>query len=43
MGRSPVGEEWCLGSGWICCAFKGTLDAQNIESFLAHARTILSK
>ena len=41
--RAPQGEEWSLGSGWVVCSFKGTLDAENMECFLAHARTILGK
>lgn len=43
LEQSPEGEEWCLGSGWIICSFKGTLDSENIERFLAHARRILAK
>lgn len=43
LERAPEGEEWCLGSGWIICSFQGTLDAENAERFLAHARTILAK
>jgi hypothetical protein len=42
LERAPEGEEWCLGSGWIICSFQGTLDAENIEPFLAHAKTILA-
>ena len=43
LERAPEGEEWCLGAGWIICSFKGTLDAENAERFLAHARAILAK
>ena len=43
LERAPEGEEWCLGSGWIICSFQGTLDTENAERFLAHAKTILSQ
>ena len=43
LKRAPQGEEWCLGAGWIGCSFKGTLDAENGGSFLAHARAVLAK
>jgi len=40
--RSPVGEEWSVGAGWICCSFKGILDAEGIVSFLDHSRQTLA-
>ena len=43
LERAPQGEEWCLGAGWICCSFRGTLDAANVGEFLAHARAVLAK
>jgi hypothetical protein len=43
LERAPEGEEWSLGSGWIICSFQGTLDVENADRFLAHARTILGK
>jgi len=39
LQQSPTGEQWFVGAGWIACCFRGTLDAENIELFLKHART----
>lgn len=40
LHRSPAGEQWYVGAGWLACCFRGTLDGENIESFLKHARAI---
>jgi hypothetical protein len=40
LQQSPAGEQWYVGAGWVVCCFRGTLDSENIESFLKHARAI---
>jgi hypothetical protein len=41
LERAPQGEEWCIGAGWVCCSFRGTLDAENAAKFLAHVRAVI--
>jgi len=38
---APKEEEWGVGAGWVCCSFRGPLDAGNLAKFLAHAREVL--
>ena len=38
---SPRAETWSVGAGWVCCVFKGALDPENAERFLAHVRVIV--
>ena len=42
LRQSPRGEAWYVGAGWVCCAFNGTLTAENLERFLAHTRDLLA-
>jgi len=42
LANSPKQETWCMGAGWVCCLFKGVVDAPQIEQFLAHSREILA-
>jgi hypothetical protein len=42
LETSPAYEAWCLGTGWVCCSFEGTLDAGNMERFLTHSREVLA-
>lgn len=42
LETSPAFEAWCIGAGWVCCSFEGTLDAENMERFLAHSREVLA-
>lgn len=42
LQSSPKNECWCMGAGWMCLSFKGTLDAANIEFFMLHARRVLA-
>ncbi len=42
LALSPKDEVWSVGTGWVVCAFKGTLDADNFERFLAHTRGVLA-
>lgn len=37
LERSPKGECWHAGGGWVCCCFKSTLDAENMRRFRDHA------
>jgi hypothetical protein len=41
LDHSPKNEAWSVGAGWVCCEFKGTLDAENAERFLTHARSAM--
>lgn len=41
LHKAPVGEVWCLGAGYVCCAFGGTLDAPQIRAFLTHAQRVI--
>ncbi len=40
LPRSPRGEVWCVGAGWVCCSTNGGLTAENLERFLGHARGV---
>jgi hypothetical protein len=42
LTNSPKQETWCMGAGWVCCMFKGVVDAPQIEQFLAHSWGILA-
>jgi len=42
LDNSPKQETWCMGAGWVCCMFKGVVDAPQLEQFLAHSRNILA-
>jgi hypothetical protein len=42
LDRSPRGENWSLGGGWVCCAVRNLLDAENMERFQERARQILT-
>lgn len=42
LDRSPRGENWSLGGGWACCAFRGLFDVDNLERFQERARQILT-
>ena len=42
LDNSPKQETWCMGAGWVCCMFKGVVDAPQIEQFLAHSRELLA-
>lgn len=42
LKNSPKQETWCMGAGFVCCLYKGVLDAPQLEPFLAHARATLA-
>ena len=42
LERSPSGEVWCVGQGWICASTRRTLDDGNVDRFLAHIRRVLA-
>jgi hypothetical protein len=42
LGQSARGEGWCLGAGWVCCYANGALMPEQLDRFLAHARTVLA-
>jgi hypothetical protein len=42
LDLSPKNEAWSVGAGWVCCAFKGTFDAANLDPFLSHTRSVLA-
>ena len=42
LDHSPNGESWCVGTGWICASTPRLLDAENVQRFLAHSRTIVA-
>lgn len=42
LDASPKNETWSLGAGWVCCTCRGTLDAANLDRFIAHAHAVLS-
>jgi hypothetical protein len=42
LQRSPKHEAWFMGAAWVCCYYKGTFDAENMERFLAHSREVLA-
>lgn len=41
LGSSPKGEVWCVGTGFVCCAYRGVLSATQLARMLAHAREVL--
>jgi len=41
LSRSPRGEAWCLGHGWVCAVFRDSLDAKNLSVFIERAHRIL--
>jgi hypothetical protein len=43
LTRSPQGETWYLGNGWIGCGFRHLLDANNMVRFLERTRSVLSQ
>lgn len=42
LDTSPTFEAWCMGAGWVCCSFEGTLDAENMKRFLSHCRGVVA-
>ena len=40
LGRSPKGECWHVGDGWVCVCFLGKLDAANFAIFFDHAEEL---
>ena len=42
LASSPKFETWCMGTGWVCCSCEGTLDGENVDRFLVHARRLLA-
>jgi len=40
--RSPRGEAWYIGAGWVCCSFQGTLDGENADRFISHGRAVMA-
>lgn len=41
LDPAPRDEEWAMGAAWVCCSFRGPLDAANLDRFLEHARQVL--
>jgi len=37
---SPKGEVWCVGEGFVCCAYRGALSAEHLARMLVRARDI---
>lgn len=40
LARSPRYESWYVGTGWVCCSFRSTLNAQNLRRFWDHAQEV---
>ncbi len=41
LERSPKGECWFVGEGWVMCCFKSTLNAENFSHFWNHTQGLL--
>ncbi len=42
LASSPRGEVWHVGEGFVCCAYRGALTADQLALMLRHARSVLS-
>lgn len=42
LQHAPRAEAWYVGAGWNICAYGATLNAENLERFLAHARAVVA-
>jgi hypothetical protein len=42
LATSPRGEVWCVGHGFVCCAYRGALTADHLARMLQRARDVLS-
>lgn len=42
LESSPRGEVWCAGVGFVCCAYRGALTADNLMRMLQRTRDVLS-
>ncbi len=42
LATSPRGEVWCVGHGFVCCAYRGPLAADHLARMLRRARSVLS-
>jgi hypothetical protein len=42
LTQSGHGEAWSIGAGWVCCSSNGLFTAEQLERFLAHARSVLA-
>jgi hypothetical protein len=43
LANSPRGESWHIGPTWIACAFKGALDARNLDNFRRRAQEVITR
>lgn len=41
LATSPRGEVWCVGHGFVCCAYRGALTADHLARMLQRARAAL--
>ena len=41
LRRSPRGESWIIGHGFVCCAFQGSFDVPMLEQMWNHAQAVL--
>jgi len=41
LARSPKGECWHVGDGWVCVCVRAKLDASNFLRFMDHAEELL--
>lgn len=41
LERSPRGESWIIGHGFVCCSFQGSFDAPMLQRMWDHARSVL--
>lgn len=42
LATSPRGEVWCVGHGFVCCAYRGLLAAEHLARMLQRLRDVLS-
>lgn len=42
LATSPRGEAWCVGHGFVCCAYRGPLTADHLARMLERVRAILT-
>ncbi len=39
---SPRGEVWCVGHGFVCCAYRGALSGEHLARMLNRMRSVLA-
>jgi hypothetical protein len=41
LAESPKGEVWCVGAGFVCCAYRGALAAPHLSRMIERANEVL--